>query len=81
MHIGDIDLEFSSTMKTFDIFFDNIFTDYAVQTKIKKALSQAQIINNEVHRSLDLIKNLLPDVKEKLEIEQASLEKIIVDFE
>ena len=79
-HIDDIDLEFSSTMKTFDIYFDNFFTDYAVQKKVNAALRQSHSIYDEVERSLSSIKMLLPGVSEKLEIEETLLKNKIIDF-
>jgi len=51
MHIN-INLDISSTLKFFDFFFDNIFSDLMVHSKIQRALEQInnayRIINNQL---------------------------------
>ncbi len=49
--LGDVNvasLSFSSTTIAFDIFFDNIFTDFAVQSKINDALSDTSYLSEKV---------------------------------
>lgn len=49
-------LTFSNFVKTFDIFFDNIFTDFHVQNKIAEARNDvANVINNIDHAIPPLI--------------------------
>ena len=69
--LGDVNfasLSFSSTTIAFDIFFDNIFTDFAVQSKINDALSNTSYLRKNVS-----------DVMNKLEQEREELSLIILN--
>lgn len=69
--LGDVNfasLSFSSTTIAFDIFFDNIFTDFAVQSKINDALSDTSYLRKNVS-----------DVMNKLEQEREELSLIILN--
>ena len=69
--LGDVNfasLSFSSTAIAFDIFFDNIFTDFAVQSKINDALSDTSYLRKNVS-----------DVMNKLEQEREELSLIILN--
>lgn len=71
--LGDVNvnitsLSFSSTTIAFDIFFDNIFTDFAVQSKINDALSDMSYLSQRVG-----------EVMYKLEQEKENLKIIIAN--
>ena len=54
-----------------DIFFDNIFTDFAVSSRINRALYEAREVEERVQRSLSSLHAL----RGRLETEAAELEK------
>ena len=54
-----------------DIFFDNIFTDFAVSSRINRALYEAREVEERVQRSLSSLHAL----RVRLETEAAELEK------
>ena len=54
-----------------DIFFDNIFTDFAVSSRINRALYEAHEVEERVQRSLSSLHAL----RVRLETEAAELEK------
>ena len=54
-----------------DIFFDNIFTDFAVSSRINRALYEAREVEERVQRSLSSLHAL----RSRLETEAAELEK------
>ena len=56
-------LNFSTSMKTFDIFFDNIFTDISVNNQISKSYDDSCKLGKKVN---DILINLKND-KEKLD--------------
>lgn len=56
-------LNFSTSMKTFDIFFDNIFTDISVNSQISKSYDDIRKLEKNVNDILINLKNN----KEKLE--------------
>lgn len=56
-------LDFSTSMKTFDIFFDNIFTDISVNSQISKSYDDICKLEKNVN---DILINLKSD-KEKLD--------------
>lgn len=73
--LGDVkvaSITFSSTTMAFDLFFDNIFTDFSVQNKINNALNDAgdlrrnveEILNNLVQEKEDLRATILNKRKE-----------------
>jgi chromosome segregation ATPase len=49
-------ITFSSFTKTFDIFFDNIFTDIAVQSKIEDSYYKLKNLNSEVENCVNRLK-------------------------
>lgn len=55
-------LNFSTTMKTFDIFFDNIFTDISVNSQISNSYDDIC----KLQRDVDMILKKLKDSKESL---------------
>ena len=56
-------LNFSTSMKTFDIFFDNIFTDISVNSQISKSYDDICKLEKNVNAILINLKN----DKEKLD--------------
>lgn len=73
--LGDVkvaSITFSSTTMAFDLFFDNIFTDFSVQNKINHSLNDArdlrrnveEILNNLVQEKEDLRATILKKRKE-----------------
>ena len=68
-------LSFSRTSMTFDLFFDNIFTDISVQNKINDALNsieelktKVECIINELQRRYDRLEVELKEVKNELNL-------------
>ena len=60
--LGDIKFEgltFSSTTIAFDIFFDNIFTDFSVQSKINSSLDNVRSLICRVENILSTLNILL----------------------
>lgn len=54
--VFDVDLNIGSYLKGMDFFFDNIFTDIAVQSKIDETLTNIRKVKgdvNDLHRELD----------------------------
>lgn len=77
--LGDVNLaslSFSSTTIAFDIFFDNIFTDFAVQDKINNALSDTSYLNQRVS---EVVHKLSQD-KENLKLVISNKRKEYEDF-
>lgn len=77
--LGDVNLaslSFSSTTIAFDIFFDNIFTDFAVQDKINDALSDTSYLNQRVS---EVVHKLSQD-KENLKLVISNKRKEYEDF-
>lgn len=77
--LGDVNLaslSFSPTTIAFDIFFDNIFTDFAVQDKINNALSDTSYLNQRVS---EIVHKLSQD-KESLKLVISNKRKEYEDF-
>lgn len=77
--LGDVNLaslSFSPTTIAFDIFFDNIFTDFAVQDKINEALSDTSYLNQRVS---EIVHKLSQD-KESLKLVISNKRKEYEDF-
>ena len=56
--LGDVnfdELTFSSTTIAFDIFFDNIFTDFSVQNKINRSLDNIRSLIDKVENILNTL--------------------------
>ncbi len=66
MHIS-INLDISDMLRFADFFFDNIFSDMMVQSKINRALEQVDkaynIVNNQIYQLQYEYKNLNDDIK------------------
>jgi len=75
IYLDNIDLEFSGLTVTFDIVFDNIFTDLNVQGKIVNAINEVTSIINNISSSL---KDLSEHSSEN-EKRFSSLEKDLID--
>ena len=77
--LGDVNLaslSFSSTTIAFDIFFDNIFTDFAVQDKINNALSDTSYLSQRVEE----VMHKLGQEREELRIIIANKRKEYDEF-
>lgn len=77
--LGDVNLaslSFSSTTIAFDIFFDNIFTDFAVQDKINDALSDISYLSQRAEE----VMHKLEQEKEVLRISIANKRKEYDEF-
>lgn len=64
--LGDVKVEsisFSSTTIAFDLFFDNIFTDFSVQNKINSALDDAVSLMTRVEDILNKLGHEKEDLK------------------
>lgn len=53
----DMPLEISDCLYTFDVFFDNLFSDIMVQDKIEESLKQVQQIRGTICSILEELKN------------------------
>ncbi|MEG0132604.1 MAG: hypothetical protein RSA29_06670 [Clostridium sp.] len=64
--LGDVSIEsisFSSTTMAFDLFFDNIFTDFSVQNKINDALNNIVALRQRVEDILNKLSNEREDLR------------------
>lgn len=56
--VPDLQLEISDCLYTFDVFFDNLFSDIMVQDKIEQSL-------NNVRSLQDAVKKILEDLRQR----------------
>ena len=68
-HVENVELKLESALanETFDIWFDNIFTDFSVHGKIKEAIDQAKNVAMRVHESMELLRAAVEVINERLE--------------
>lgn len=59
------DMEISDTLKGFDLFFDNIFSDILVQKKIKKMQIQVDDIIQQITLTLETLHTLQKNLEKK----------------
>lgn len=69
-------LSFSTTTKTFDIFFDNIFTDISVNNQISRSYEDIYILQQKVEEILESLKH----GKKKLDADIKNKKKEYNDF-
>lgn len=59
--LSDVDMTFVSNLSntgldaTFDIFFDNIFTDWMVQDDLRKLSGQLELLETKIQHALDTL--------------------------
>ena len=63
--------------RTFDIFFDNIFTDMAVRSRIQDAARQAAAASQAVRQVLDRLEQTGQDVSRQLTELEAQRERLL----
>ena len=68
-HVDNVELKLESALEneTFDIWFDNIFTDFSVHGKIKEAIDQASDVAMRVHESMQVLNTAIELINERLE--------------
>lgn len=74
--LGDIQIEgisFSNTTIAFDIFFDNIFTDFSVQNKINASL-------DKVRHLIRCVENTLSDLNTQKQIINSNISNLKKDY-
>jgi hypothetical protein len=67
-------VEFGVTMKTVDIFFDNIFIDWMVQSKVRSAQAQCE-------QTMHAVQNLVGECQRKLAETQRQVEKFNAEYD
>lgn len=78
--LGDVRLEgltFSSTTITFDIFFDNIFTDFSVQNKINNSLDKVRNLIGKVESILSALEGKKEILNTKISIKRKEYDSLI----
>lgn len=59
--LSDVDMTFVSNLSdtgldfTFDVFFDNIFTDWMVQDDLRKLSGQLELLETKIQHALDTL--------------------------
>lgn len=73
------ELAFSGFVKTFDIWFDNIFTDIHVQRRINAARDDVSSTNRSIDHALRSLKNERDKRYKEVEVLEEELQEIIVE--
>lgn len=63
LHLDNINLEFSGFLKTFDILFDNIFSNFSVQNRISTSIDE---VNKAFQKVSKILNNLLVARKKRV---------------
>ena len=75
---GDIQIEMDEFSQFADWFFDNIFTDWDIKTKIEKSQAQAEDTRAQITDTINLLKDMRDErMKYRIELEE-DLEEAIV---
>lgn len=84
--LGDVDAQrmalqnIDTTDIVFDIFFDNMFTDWNVQSKLNKAIANLQSVRNSVISIKSKIHTKMSDAKEIISKNNLEIKKIIQNY-
>jgi hypothetical protein len=70
-------LQVDSTTRAFDVFFDNIFSDMAVRSRIQDAGGRAKAAREEVHKALVRLENASQEIAGRLRDLQSRRERLL----
>ena len=75
---GDIQIEMDAFSEFADWFFDNIFTDWDIKTKIENSQAQAKTTRSQITQTINLLKDMRDErMKRRIELEE-DLEEVVV---
>ena len=80
IYLDNIDLGFSGLTVTFDIVFDNIFTDFNVQSKIVNAINEVNSIIAKINNSLNNLSKHESENEKKFTILEKDLKESILEY-